>query len=339
MRSLVAAAALVVATAGAAAPDPFAFFAPSYLVTEKDRRALKGGDSVAHVLPSPKGQVSIFAAVPVDAPPDRLVAWVRAIDRFKRSRQIPISERFSDPPRLDDLAALTFDDDTIDDVRACRVGDCVLKLTEGEITHFQQVITGAGGGWRTALQRPMREMMLERVRAYLEGGHLGMPLISDGSEPISLHERFAAILRSSTFLIDHEPQLAAYLGRYPEPAACRLESFLYWSREDLGRTPSYTVTHVAILRGDGVTDPEVIVVGKQVFATRYFNGSLAVTAIIRDTDGVHRYLTYVNRTDVDLLRWPFAGLFRWYIERHVRSEAPGVLIGVRHRLESGEPGD
>lgn len=336
MRSLVA-AALLVATIGAAAPDPFAFFAPSYLVTEKDRRALRKGDAVAHVLPSSKGQVTIFAAVPVNVSGDRLVSWVRSISVFKKSRQVPISGRFSDPPRVEDLNSLVFDDDTLDDVRACRIGDCVLKLTADEIARLHAVIDGAGDRWRQALQGAMRRMMVARVNAYRLGGHLGMALITDGESPISLHESFAAIIRNSQFLIDHEPALAMYLGRYPEPATCNVESFLYWDREDIGRTPTYTVTHVAIVRGDGVTSPEVIVVGKQVFATRYFNGSLGVTAIIRDPDGVHRYLAYVNRTDVDLLRWPFAGLFRWYVERRVRSEAPGLLMGIRNRLESGEP--
>jgi hypothetical protein len=99
-RRLVAAAAIIAAT-GAATPDPFGFFAPSVVVTDTDRRHLRDGQPVSHALPSPKGQVSIFAAVPVSATGDRLVAWTRAISTLKKSDQVPVSRRFSDPPRIE----------------------------------------------------------------------------------------------------------------------------------------------------------------------------------------------------------------------------------------------
>lgn len=335
MRGLVAAAAIVAAI-GAAPPDPFAFFAPSVVVTERDRRHLTNGDPVSHSIPAPKGQVAIFAAVPVSATGDRLAAWTRAISRLKKSDQVPISRRFSDPPRLDDLDGLVFDDDTLDDVRSCRMNDCHVKLTEMEIEHLQAVIAAAGKGWRPALQDALRLAVIARVDAYRASGQLGIPPVSDGSRPVSLHEHFAGLLRASEFLIQHQPDLAFYLGRYPEPPRCALESFLYWSREEIGQTPSYTVTHVAIVRGDGLSAPEVVVIGKQVFATRYTSGSLAVTAMMRDADG-RRYLVYVNRTDVDIMEGSFGGLVRWFAERRLKSEVPGVLNGVRKRLESGDP--
>lgn len=335
MRRCVAAAAIV-AVLGAAPPDPFAFFAPSVVVTEKDRRHLKNGDPVSHPIPSPKGQVAIFAAVPVSASGERLAAWTRAISQLKKSEQVPISRRFSEPPRISDLDELVFDDDTLDDVRSCRMNDCHVKLTEAEIERMQAVIAGAGKNWRAALQEPLRQAVFARVETYREAGQLGIPPVSDGSRPVSLHEHFAALLRASEFLIQHHPDLAFYLGRYPEPPRCPVESFLYWSREEIGQTPSYTVTHVVIVQGDGVWSPEVVVIGKQVFATRYTSGSLAVTALVRDTDGGH-YLVYVNRTDVDIMSGSFGGLVRWFAERRLKSEVPGVLNGVRRRLESGDP--
>ena len=333
MRILVAAAAIV-ATLGAAPTDPFATFAPSVVVTDKDRRQLNEGDTVAHVLSAPKGQIAVFVAVPVSATPDRLVAWMHAIPVLKRSAQVPISRRFSNPPRLDDLDELVFDNDTLDDVRSCRVGDCALKLTAPEIADLHAVIRTAGSTWRPALQDAMRALVLTRVRAYIADGQSGMPPVEDGSQPILLHERFASVLRHSAFLVEHQPDLAAFLGRYPEPARCPVESFFYWSREELGRSPSFTVTHVVIARGDG-EQPEVTVAGKQVFATRYTNASLGITSLVRDGD--HRYLAYVNRTDVDALNGAFGGLIRWFVGRRLQSDAPDVLKGLRRRLESGDP--
>lgn len=74
---------------------------------------------------------------------------------------------------------------------------------------------------------------------------------------------------------------------------------------------------------------------KQVFATHYKNGAVTVTVITRP--GPERYLVYVHRSQLDVIHGIFGGLVRRMIERRVRSEAPGVLMGLRTRLERGDP--
>lgn len=81
--------------------------------------------------------------------------------------------------------------------------------------------------------------------------------------------------------------------------------------------------------------PEAVIVGKQVFATHYSDGSLSVTAVVRD--GPRRYFAYINESDLDVLDGFWGGLARRILERRMRSEAPKVLETLRHRLESGEP--
>jgi hypothetical protein len=88
--------------------------------------------------------------------------------------------------------------------------------------------------------------------------------------------------------------------------------------------------------------PDVVVAGKQVFATRYVTASLGVTALVRGENDT-RYLAYLNRSRVDVLdRW-FGGVVRWFAQRRIRDEAAAVLRGLRTRLEHrdppGSPGD
>ena len=117
----------------------------------------------------------------------------------------------------------------------------------------------------------------------------------------------------------------------------QVESFVYWSKERFGGRPVISVTHVSMLRGAGAAQPDALVAGKQIFATHYMNGALALTAIVGGGPGSRRYLAYLNRSEVDVLSGFFGGLVRWLVERRLKSEASDVLQGLRRRLESGLP--
>ena len=67
------------------------------------------------------------------------------------------------------------------------------------------------------------------------------------------------------------------------------------------------------------------------------NASLDLTAIMRGRPGSLSYLASVNRSDVDVVRGLFGGLVRVFMERRLKKEASNVLLGLRRRLESGDP--
>jgi hypothetical protein len=81
----------------------------------------------------------------------------------------------------------------------------------------------------------------------------------------------------------------------------------------------------------------VLVCGKQLFATRYVNGALSLTAILQDAGNGTRYLAYLNRSHIDLLKGLFGPFMRAVIERRVTRDAPEVVGVLRSRLESGSP--
>jgi hypothetical protein len=85
------------------------------------------------------------------------------------------------------------------------------------------------------------------------------------------------------------PQFADALARYPGVPAADVESFVYWSKEGLSAKPIISATHVSIVRHDDGVRPDVLVVGKGIFATHYMTASLGLTALVRGTDG-GRYL-------------------------------------------------
>jgi hypothetical protein len=150
-------------------------------------------------------------------------------------------------------------------------------------------------------------------------------------------EEFSALLDQSEFLTRRLPRLAERLRRYPDGQDGTIESFLYWSKETLGGKPIVIVTHVFIVQSDAPEIPEALVASRQVYANHYRTGSLALTALAGGRGGAPGYLTYLNRSRIDVLGGLFAPVTRLIIERRLRAEAAEVVQGLRARLESAQP--
>ena len=315
--------------------DPFAFFSPTVVIAPGDRQRLDGGQPIARVIPGTGLEVAIFAAVPVNIDGDRLVAWMRRIEELKRSTYVLAIRRFSNPPRLDDLTDLTLDDRELSAIQACRPAHCGLKLSAAEMAALQRVASPTRADWKAATEQRFREIVLARVNAYLADGRIGA--YDDRAPAIRPAEEFARLVDHSPFLTTHLPDFAASLRRASAQRPPGVEVFLYWSKEHLANRPIVSVTEVNIIRSKTPGVPEALVAGKEIFSTHYVNASLSLTALLPGAAGGPNYLAYVNRSSVDMLSGPFAGLIRWVLQRRLRAEAANVLLGLQKRLERGDP--
>jgi hypothetical protein len=179
-----------------------------------------------------------------------------------------------------------------------------------------------------------RRLVLERVNAYVDRGHRGIPDYQARRNPVDLASTFATVLERSSFLAARAADLAAYLEQYPAAQLAGVESFLYWSKEKFARKPVISATHVAIMRGNSRRQfPEVLIASKQVFATHYMNGSLAVSMLLSDPSGSPpRYLVYVNRSAVDVVGG-LLGIRRTVIEGRLQRETERLFAIQRNRLD------
>lgn len=340
LKSTIAAASLATsALIAQTAPvtDPFEFLRPTVVLSAADRGLLDAGEAIVRVVSGQGRELVILSAARINVGGDRLVAWVRQIADLKKGSYVPEIGRFSQPPRLEDLSALTLDDEDLESIRRCRIGACGVKLSDPEITELGQHVARAGLSWQGAVQEAFRRIVLARAQVYLARGHVGTPPYHDQKTTISPDTEFTQILEHSAFLAQRVPDLAVHLRQFPRAPAPDVESFLYWSKEALGGKPIIAVTHVNIIRPSDRSLPEALVAATQVFATHYMTGSLAVTAITRGAAGSPPYLTYLNRSRLDVLGGLFGGIVRRIAERRLRGEAAEVVQGVRRRLESGDP--
>lgn len=315
-------------------PDPLAFFHPTVSLSPQERARLGRGDTVVKAVPATDGQVAIFSGVQAAVEGDRLVRWVRRVDAMKRGRYAPAVRRFSDPPRADDLRSLELDAGDLDALGECRPGDCSLKLSEQEIAALAPIARTRRAGWQGQVQEAFRDALLARATNYLASGLAGAPPYRDRNAAVRLDDEFQRLVGQSGFLASRVPTLIEFLNRYPTLRSPEVESFLYWSKEILGRKPVVSITHVTITRRSHSAD--ALVVSRQVYASHYMTGSIAVTAIAGEAP---RYLLYLNRSRVDVLDGFFGGLARRIVEGRLRDEAGQVVDSLRRRLEAGEPPD
>jgi len=313
------------AALAATAPDPFTWLQPAVMIDGAARSRLDRGEVVVRVLPAADGEIGIFMAARLNADAETLAEWVNAIARLKKSPYVLMARRFSNPPGLDDLKGLTLDDGDLDAIRACRPGNCALKLAGDDIAALRQAAFAGGPQWKDAVQQEFRRVVLSRLAVYEAAGLGGVPPYADRRKLTDPRIAFDGLLAHSPYL--HFDALA---GDPPE-------SFFYWSKEQYGAGKAViAVTQVNIMRPQMPSAVRLAVISREIFATHYRNASLGLTAVTEDAAG-QRYLVYVNRSQLDLLTGVFGGWKRALVERKLKSESANVFNEVRRRLESGPP--
>jgi hypothetical protein len=306
-------------------------------LTPGDYTKLNAGESIVELMPADEKEVAVRAATRTTAQPAQLIEWTRHIEELHKGRYVAAIGRFSNPPRLEDLEALSIDDEDLVDLRRCRPGKCGVKLSDAEIARVREAIAEAGVEWKTAAQQTFRTIVLARAERYLAEGHTPAVSYHDAKKPVLLDSEFAAIASEVSLAHPRLFPLTNYLSLYPQGDATGVESFLYWSKESLGAKPIVSVTHVAMIESRDERIREAIVAKKQVYASHYILASLSFTAISSSPNGTHRYLVYLNRSRSDVFDGIFGGFIRRTIARRLRSEAPQALQALRQRLESAPP--
>jgi hypothetical protein len=320
-------ATLLVATvisATTAAADPFAWLQVGSFDSAARVQVERGGVSV-NVLPAVDAEVGILAVSQVDADGETLAAWANSIDQLKKGPYVLAIHRFSDPPTLEDVRAMQLDDGDLNDIRRCTPGECDVKMAAAEIISLRQAANGGGSNWKDTVQQRFRELVLQRVVAYGAHGVSTLPAYADRRRPIDAQAAISAIVDRSSFLTSD-----LFTG-------ADAESFFYWSKEQYGTgKPVIGVTHVEIIRPTVESALRVAVVSREILATHYRNASVGMTAVSEDGRG-HRFLIYINRSQLDVLGGFFGAWKRAIVEGRLKSDSAGVFTEVRRRLESGLP--
>lgn len=303
-----------------------------------DLRALDSGEAVVKSLDTPvRQELAHFGAVHVDAPADRFIDRFGDIERFERGPGIPQIGRFSNPPRLEDLAALTLPAKDVTALARCRPGDCDVKLSAAAMARFQQQVNWSSPNAALQATAVTRELILELVRAYQANGGAALGHYDDGDKPLPVAEEFRALLASGNELPLQLPELMAYLQTYPRGRPAGAEDFFYWTVVDFGLKPTVRVNHVVIFplaaRPSGVSH---VIAIKQLYASHYFHTTLELRFLVDDDRHHDRhgfYLLSITRSRNDGMTGLKGLLLRPIISRRSRDGVRGYLGHLKRQVE------
>jgi hypothetical protein len=242
--------------------------------------------------------------------------------------------RFSTPPAQNDVKDLSFDSAEVDDLRACKPGRCDIRLGGAAIEALRNSV-----GWNApdAVDRVnafARKAALDYVAAYRSRGDAALVTYDDREKPVSLADHWRGIVGNASYFQEYVPELKAYLEQYPRGSLAGGRDVFYWVKENYGLKPVISIVHGVVYQPPSRAD-RAFVVQKQIYASHYYDGSLAMATLLSATENGTpvTYLVYANRSRGDLLRGGFGGLKRNVLQSQARKGAQETLATIKHQLE------
>src|SRR6185295_2666275 len=232
---------------------------------------LESGKIVVRLPDTPETrEVAAFAIMRLDVPADFFVDRVRDIVNFKKSDNVLQIGKFSNPPRLEDLAEMTLDPAEIDSIRRCRVDKCSLKMPSGFIERFHKDVNWSAPDFRERTTALMREMLVKYVQSYLREGNAALGEYHDKAYTLRLSEELRSLLQPAPYMYEYVPPFQKFLQEFPQNRPQDAEDFVYWSTEKFGLKPVLSMTHITIYKHRGASGTDILIASKGIYASHYF---------------------------------------------------------------------
>jgi hypothetical protein len=308
-----------------------AYFTKVLKLGTQERTTLLSGQPISMLLPADPGkEVAVFGAIWIEAPVARYVALVHDIENFERGGGFRATRKVSEPARIEDFADLVLPDDDVRDLRACRVGDCELKLSAESLARVRKEIDWSRPDAKAQVERLARTLAVDYVNAYREGGNSRLAIYRDRDNPTFVANEFAELVRGMPELTEYLPDMRRFLLEYPKPAPRPTASFVYWQEMDFGLKPTVRISHVAIQEGEDAT----VVASKQLYSSHYFWTALELRALIPDpARGAGFWFVNVNRSRSDGLTGFIGRIVRGRVRDSARDGLAAALNATKRRLE------
>jgi hypothetical protein len=283
-------------------------------------------------------EVFVVAAVKIRAPRKRVTDYYGQMIAYVDGKVTLAFGRFGAPPSLADVKDLAFDRSEVDDMKSCRPGRCNIRLGGAGLEALRSAVDWTASDYVERVNAFARKAAVDYVAAYQSRGDAALVTYNDRAEPVSMREQWLGILGDSPQFHQYTPELKTYLEQFPAGSLPGSRNVLYWVKEDYGLKPVISIVHGVIYEPPAQPD-RTIVVQKQLYASHYYDGSLAVATLLDTEDGGRpaTYLVYVNRSRGDMLKGGFGGLKRNAARGQARRAAEQTLGTVKQALEATKP--
>jgi hypothetical protein len=319
------------------APDPrtevHGYLAKSG-VSADELAKLDAGGVAAHAQVVGGNEIIVVAAVKIRAPRDRVLDYYGQIISYVDGKVTFAFGRFGKPPVAENVKDLTFEDYELDELRKCKPGNCDIRLGGAAIDTLQKSVDWKAPDVHERVNAFARKAAVDYVAAYQQRGDAALITYDDRARPVSLQQQWGGIIGNSAYFHEYAPELKAYLEQYPNGSLPGGRDVFYWNKEYYGLKPIISIVHGVVYQPPSRAD-RAFVVQKQLYASHYYDGSLAVTTLLSSNEGgaPSTYLVYVNRSRGDLLKGGFGGLKRNVAQSQARKGAEETLGMIKSQLE------
>jgi hypothetical protein len=304
--------------------------------TSAETASLEGGTVIAKVTPGGvEGEVVAVAAVKIQAARKQVVAYYGQMVSYVDGEVTKGFGRFSNPPVLADVQRMSLDAADIAQLKSCKPSDCDLRVGGQAVTKVRAAVDWNGADPAGQVNALLRQSAVDYVSAYLKSGDEALITYDSTAKPISLKEQWQGLMQGSQYFQQTNPALRDYLAQYPRQKLAGATDILYWVNEVYtGMKPVISIVHGVVYDAPGQPD-RTVVMQKQLYASHYYDGSLALAVAIDATDGgaPATYLIYGNRSRGDLLKGGFGGLKRRLAGDQARKAAVQTLQTIKTQLE------
>ena len=294
---------------------------------ETDFAALARGETIVKLAPvRDKREIALSGLVNLRASAeDFLRSYRESLTQRTNGAVLEIGS-FSATPSPSDLQNLTLEPQDIEDLKACAVGNCGMKLSAAMIERFTRDVNWQAPDYAQQATQLFKTILLEYVRNYHARGNAALIEYNDKADPVRVAEEQRALTGTSGYLND---VFVNALSTQTQPA----EEMLVWSKIKFGLKPVIAVNHVTIYRREDELGPQVLAVSKQIYADHYFDSQLALTAYVT-VAGPTSFMVYENRSRADGLDGPFSKFKRKMVESKALAGLKGILEHSKLTLEA-----
>jgi hypothetical protein len=330
--------ALYVSSLRAAAPaDIVQYLLQVAKFSQTDITTLENGAVIARIMPgSSDSEVMVVAAVKIRASRDQTVNYYGQMISYVDGKVTTAFGRFSNPPSLGDVKDLSFDANEVAHLRSCKAGECDLRIGGTALEAIRSSVDWNAPDIEARVNARIREAIVAYAGAYMKSGDEALITYNDRLQPVSLKREWLGILAASPYFQQYAPPLRDHLAEYPRRPAAGARDILYWVNEKYtGLKPVMSVVH-AVIYQDPTKPDRTMVAQKQLYASHYYDGSLAIASATAARDGSVpvTYLVYANRSRGDLLKGGFGGLRRKVAGDQAKNAAEQTLGTIKTVLES-----
>jgi len=318
--------------------EPARFFREFVGLNDDQIREIREGRAVAKILDAPTAdQVFVFGSVYIRSTAERYLKFASDIDALRKLPSYLELRKFSDPPRLADLAGFILDDEDFKQLKNCKAGHCEVQLPTEAMEEFQRSVNWSAPDAADQANHLAQQMALQALLNYQQGGNAALGTYRDKNHPAVVADTFAALLSRSKALPVYLPELREYLLNYPKAESSGIQSEFYWEKVNFGLKPTLRMVQAIIYQGKSSTEPAYAVAVKQLYASHYFESALDLSVCVKDTE--HRnqagfYLITLKGSQQAGLTGLKGGIVRKVAVDKTRSSLEKALASIKQKLES-----